>query len=316
MKRQWKGFVSGVMVTLLCVGLIGSAFAVYQKQATLDYTGIKITLNGDPVTPKDANGNVIEPFAIDGTTYLPVRGIASAMGLDVAWDQATQTVNLAEYDLKTESSVELARKEILEKYEGANGVLSIKAESGYSSESEELRAVIVYGDPYTRRDFQYVLTDFVDTVTDVSAKTGVGVGFVEVSIKSGGSESVYWHSYASAFASSKTGDLFDKDNGVTYDDILYTEAGATLGSYVAPYARTLTAGEYVVGDDIVPGKYDFYASSGTGNLVVYGASGKLLINEVFGVGDGYTQSYSNAKLNARATIKISGDLRVKLVPSE
>ena len=135
MKRQWKGFVSGVMVTLLCVGLIGSAFAVYQKQATLDYTGIKITLNGDPVTPKDANGNVIEPFAIDGTTYLPVRGIASAMGLDVAWDQATQTVNLAEYDLKTESSVELARKEILEKYEGANGVLSIKAESGYSSES-------------------------------------------------------------------------------------------------------------------------------------------------------------------------------------
>lgn len=94
MKKQWKGFASGVGVTLLCVGLVGSAFAAYQKQATLDYTGINITLNGSAVTPADANGNAVEPFAIDGTTYLPVRGIASAMGLNVSWDQATQTVAL------------------------------------------------------------------------------------------------------------------------------------------------------------------------------------------------------------------------------
>lgn len=96
MKNQWKGFISGIVVALLCVGLIGSAFASYQKQATLDYTGIKITLNGAAVMPTDANGNAVEPFAIEGTTYLPVRGIASAMGLDVAWDQATQTVKLTD----------------------------------------------------------------------------------------------------------------------------------------------------------------------------------------------------------------------------
>lgn len=96
MKRdRIKGFASGVAVTLLCVGLIGYAFAAYQKQATLDYMGINITLNGSAVTPKDANGNYVEPFAIDGTIYLPVRGIASATGLDVAWDQTTQTVALS-----------------------------------------------------------------------------------------------------------------------------------------------------------------------------------------------------------------------------
>lgn len=96
MKNQWKGFISGIVVTLLCVGLVGSAFAAYQKQATLDYTGIKITLNGTPVTPKDVSGNAVEPFAIEGTTYLPVRGIASALGLNADWDQATQTVKLTD----------------------------------------------------------------------------------------------------------------------------------------------------------------------------------------------------------------------------
>lgn len=95
MKRdRIKGFFSGVIVSAIAFSLGVTAFAAYQKQATLDYTGIKITLNGSTVTPKDANGNAVEPFAINGTTYLPVRGIASAMGLDVGWDQATQTVAL------------------------------------------------------------------------------------------------------------------------------------------------------------------------------------------------------------------------------
>ncbi len=95
MKRNRFGFFSGFLTALLLVGLIGSAMAASsQRQATLDYSGIKITLDGKAVTPTDANGTIVEPFAIDGTTYLPVRGIASALGLDVAWDGATQTVAL------------------------------------------------------------------------------------------------------------------------------------------------------------------------------------------------------------------------------
>lgn len=89
-----KGFLSGIVVSATVFSLGITAFAAYQKQATLNYSGINITLNGSAVTPTDANGNAVEPFAIDGTTYLPVRGIASAMGLDVAWDQDTQTVAL------------------------------------------------------------------------------------------------------------------------------------------------------------------------------------------------------------------------------
>lgn len=94
MKKQWKGFVSGMLVSIMLLGFVTSAYAAYQRQATLDYTGIQITLNGQSVTPTDANGNPVEPFAMEGTTYLPVRAIANALGLGVEWEQATQTVKL------------------------------------------------------------------------------------------------------------------------------------------------------------------------------------------------------------------------------
>lgn len=60
----------------------------------LNYADIKIQLDGKELIPMDANGKYVEPFIIDGTTYLPVRGIASALRLDVGWDGATKTVLL------------------------------------------------------------------------------------------------------------------------------------------------------------------------------------------------------------------------------
>lgn len=95
MKERTKGFLTGVLAAALTLGLATTAAAsVRQITAKLDYNDIKITLDGQTVEPKDANGNTVEPFAIDGTTYLPVRGIASSMGLEVGWDQATSTVTL------------------------------------------------------------------------------------------------------------------------------------------------------------------------------------------------------------------------------
>lgn len=57
---------------------------------------IKITLNGINIEPKDVNGNIVEPFIIDGTTYLPVRAICKALGLEVNWNSETNTVELIE----------------------------------------------------------------------------------------------------------------------------------------------------------------------------------------------------------------------------
>lgn len=95
MKNQLKGFITGVLVTLLLVGSVGTAMAtVGTKAANLEYSNIKVTLDGTPVKLVDVNGNPVEPFIISGTTYLPVRAVAGAFGLEVDWDGATQTVML------------------------------------------------------------------------------------------------------------------------------------------------------------------------------------------------------------------------------
>lgn len=105
MKKRGS-FIAGMLTMALLFGLVGPAYAAYQKQATLNYTGIKITLDGEEVIPKDAAGGIVEPFTIDGTTYLPVRAIGNALGLGVDWDGTTNTVILtspedewAEYDV-------------------------------------------------------------------------------------------------------------------------------------------------------------------------------------------------------------------------
>lgn len=92
MKKRTK-VISLVMGLVLLVST--TAFAtVGSRTAELFYNNIKVMLNGKEITPTDANGNAVEPFIIDGTTYLPVRGVASALGMNVGWDATTNTVKL------------------------------------------------------------------------------------------------------------------------------------------------------------------------------------------------------------------------------
>lgn len=85
-----------IICTILAASLVVAASAsTGTVTKELSYNDIKITLDGQEIVPRDANGNYVEPFIIEGTTYLPVRGIASALHLEVGWDQATKTVKLS-----------------------------------------------------------------------------------------------------------------------------------------------------------------------------------------------------------------------------
>lgn len=95
---QWDGPTSTITLTSGAAkaanygessGNVGTALY------TLVYRGIKIILDGTLITPRDASGNVVEPFIIDGTTYLPVRALSNALGFDVGWDNATSTVSIS-----------------------------------------------------------------------------------------------------------------------------------------------------------------------------------------------------------------------------
>ena len=90
-----KWFILGMIFSLIMAALVVPGLAmVGSRTETLTYQDIKITMDGKALVPKDANGNTVEPFIINGTTYLPVRAISEALGLGVSWDGVTSTVKL------------------------------------------------------------------------------------------------------------------------------------------------------------------------------------------------------------------------------
>lgn len=88
-----KWFIAGAIVAAII--LTGTALgATAVKNLEVTYRDIKLVIDGNLVTPKDALGNVVEPFIYNGTTYLPVRAVAEAVGKSVDWDGNTSTVYL------------------------------------------------------------------------------------------------------------------------------------------------------------------------------------------------------------------------------
>ncbi len=83
---------------LACALVLGvSAYAAsYSKTLTAYYNDIKLSVNGQTVTPKDVNGKTVDPFIVDGTTYLPVRAVSQALGKQVDWDAKSYTVQITD----------------------------------------------------------------------------------------------------------------------------------------------------------------------------------------------------------------------------
>ena len=76
-----------IVIPVIVVLLLALAITAYASTGAIrkdvTYRNIKITLNGEALTPKDVNGIPTEPFIMDDSTYLPVRAIAEALGIDV-----------------------------------------------------------------------------------------------------------------------------------------------------------------------------------------------------------------------------------------
>ena len=93
----WKGFGSGLILTVLIAALCVTATATSKRSIQVE-DGIGITLNGARFTPRDADGKQVSAFLYNGTTYVPVRAISEAMGMDVSFNSATRTVVLTTAD--------------------------------------------------------------------------------------------------------------------------------------------------------------------------------------------------------------------------
>ena len=105
-KDKLKGFAAGVAASLLVSAAVVPAVAAgVTKTAELYYNNIKVVIEGKQADLKDALGNPVEPFAINGTTYLPVRAVANALDQAVSWDGKTQTVYIGASEEMEQPSV-------------------------------------------------------------------------------------------------------------------------------------------------------------------------------------------------------------------
>ena len=113
MKQRIQGIVIGLLiaVTLSC----STANAETGTQdIVVTYSNITLIIDGAVVTPKDVNGNIVEPFIYNGTTYLPVRAVGEAFGKPVDWEGSTTSVYVGERPNKPAREVPLYNKPYLD----------------------------------------------------------------------------------------------------------------------------------------------------------------------------------------------------------
>ena len=91
-KLEWKGILTGAVVMCLVTGAVYAASGTVPAQ--LLYENIRIFLDGDELVPKDANGMTVEPFIIDGTTYVPIRAISEAYDKKVSWNDEKKEIHI------------------------------------------------------------------------------------------------------------------------------------------------------------------------------------------------------------------------------
>ncbi|MCL2619322.1 MAG: copper amine oxidase N-terminal domain-containing protein [Defluviitaleaceae bacterium] len=86
-RLQVKGFVTGVLVTIL---LSGTMLAMANQGGTIRelFYGVNIVVNGRPLQTE----GIDRPFIMDGRTFLPVRVVSEALNVPVEWDGSTMTV--------------------------------------------------------------------------------------------------------------------------------------------------------------------------------------------------------------------------------
>jgi|GEM_PF-6482583 len=92
MKRK---LIALLLTVAMCLSTSVSLFvsATELRDITI-HKGVNIYVDGKIITPVDVNGNEVEPFLYNGTTYLPVRAVSGIFGAGISWDSSERTVTV------------------------------------------------------------------------------------------------------------------------------------------------------------------------------------------------------------------------------
>ena len=108
-KKECKGFIAGVMATVLVVTMIGPAGAALTSKMIEVYTGMHIYVDNQELKAKDNTGRPLEPILYEGTTYVPLRAISEFLGKAVDYDGTTQTVYIGQTAAKKQYMLDVCK---------------------------------------------------------------------------------------------------------------------------------------------------------------------------------------------------------------
>lgn len=91
------GFLLGMLTMALLMGMvmIPGVAASTQKAITVS-SDVSIFVDGVEMKPTDADGNPVETFIYNGTTYVPLRAVSQYLGKAVKWDGSNRSVYIGE----------------------------------------------------------------------------------------------------------------------------------------------------------------------------------------------------------------------------
>ena len=95
--KNKKKMVTILLAALLILAFAAPAFAALASKNITVYTGANLYYDDKAFYPTDANGNAVDAFIYNGTTYLPVRAICNLLDVDIAWEGSTQSVYIGKH---------------------------------------------------------------------------------------------------------------------------------------------------------------------------------------------------------------------------
>ena len=97
MKKQKLIYVVVISLIIFISGVaagVAGGHAINETISVVLARDISFELDGQPHEFKDPDGQVQHPIIYEGSSYLPVRSIAEATGVEVDWDDNTRTITL------------------------------------------------------------------------------------------------------------------------------------------------------------------------------------------------------------------------------
>lgn len=170
-KQGIKGFLAGILTSVLVLGAATSALALSSPETIQCFMGgIKIFVDGQLQVPTDVNGNVVEPLVYNGTTYLPVRALTGMLtDKSVEWDGDTESVYIG---LKPGKG-EVIQLQDLEAYRG--GVVTGSNAKFKLMGEEQAPANCVYNATYILNEQYTSLQGMLAIHSDAISTTAGGV---------------------------------------------------------------------------------------------------------------------------------------------